>query len=90
MRIAGSAWLGWWINPLNLILLPICRKIETDPSKFRYSEAPLTSTPGESEDQLDLYQTYGLLLAFIKSREIKRHPCSHGTSLEAGVMDIVI
>jgi len=68
----------------------LCRKIENDPSKLRYSDASLTSTLGESEDQLDLPQKYGLLLAHIKSREIKRHPCSHGTSLEAGVMDIVI
>lgn len=57
----GWQWcaLGWKLNQLR-------RKIERDPSKLRYSDVALSSTPGESEDHLDLYQTYDPLLA-IKS-----------------------
>jgi len=53
----GWQWcaLGWKLNQLR-------RKVENDPSKLQYSDVSLTPTSGESEDQLDLYQTYGPLL----------------------------
>jgi hypothetical protein len=55
-----TAWkwcaLGWKLNQLR-------RKVEKDPSKLQYSDVSLTFTPGESEDQLDLHQTYGPLLS---------------------------
>ena len=54
----GWQWcaLGWKLNQLR-------RKVENDPSKLHYSDVSLMSFPGESEDQLDLHQTYGPLLA---------------------------
>lgn len=54
----GWRWcvLGWKLNQLR-------RKVENDPSKLQYSDVSLMSLPGESEDQLDLHQTYGPLLA---------------------------
>lgn len=54
----GWQWcaLGWKLNQLR-------RKVENDPSKVHYSDVSLMSFPGESEDQLDLHQTYGPLLA---------------------------
>ena len=54
----GWRWcvLGWKLNQLR-------RKVENDPSKLHYSDVSLMSFPGKSEDQLDLHQTYGPLLA---------------------------
>jgi hypothetical protein len=54
----GWQWclLGWKLNQLR-------RKVENDPLKLQYSDVSLTSSSGESEDQLDLHQTYGPLLA---------------------------
>ena len=54
----GWRWcvLGWKLNQLR-------RKVENDPSKLLYSDVSLTPTSGDSEDQLDLHQTYGSLLA---------------------------
>jgi hypothetical protein len=54
----GWRWcvLGWKLNQLR-------RKVENDPSKLHYSDVSLMSFTGESEDQLDLHQTYGPLLA---------------------------
>ncbi len=51
--------LGWKLNQLR-------KKIENDPAKLQYSDVSLMSFPDESEDHLDLHQTYGSLLG-IKS-----------------------
>ncbi len=51
--------LGWKLNQLRI-------KVEKDPTKLRYTDVSLTPPTGESEDQLELYQTYGPLLS-IKS-----------------------
>lgn len=67
----------------------VTQENKKDPSKLGYSDVSLTSISCESENQLHLRQTHGPLLAFKKFREIKNHACSHGTSLEAGAMDIV-
>ena len=57
----GWQWcaLGWKLNTLR-------KKVENDPSKHQYSDISLMSFPDESEDHLDLHQTYGPLLG-IKS-----------------------
>ncbi len=51
--------LAWKLNQLR-------RKVENDPNKLHYSDTSLMSFPDEQEDDLDLHQTYGSLLA-IKS-----------------------
>jgi radical SAM superfamily enzyme YgiQ (UPF0313 family) len=53
----GWQWclLGWKLNQLR-------RKVENDPLKLQYSDVSLTSSSGESEEQLDLHKTYGPLL----------------------------
>jgi len=57
----GWQWcaLGWKLNQLR-------RKVENDPSKLQYSDVSLVSLPVETEERLDLHQTYGSLLG-IKS-----------------------
>ncbi len=57
----GWQWcvLGWKLNQLR-------RKVENDPSKLQYSDVSLMFLPAETEDRLDLHQTYGSLLG-IKS-----------------------
>ena len=47
--------LGWKLNQLR-------RKVENDPAKLHYSDVSLMPFSTESEEQLDLYQTYYPLL----------------------------